>query len=219
MPARPLILLALSATVLVAACLAPAARAEPAPSPASADPRTALEMARARAAAEPASAAAQLGLAQALQRVGNFAEARQALARTEQLEPGYPAVSAALSALLVEWHAADPPHPGQASAYADACAAAKVQLGAPAGDRLAQLAHATCVRLANADAAAERAAPMAAAPDGKKAQTAPKELGPGLTPEKVLRIWLITAIGAAVFIGGATWLTRNQRGKGPPKAR
>ena len=219
MPARFLIRLVLPAIMLVTASLAAAAVAQPASSPPVADPRAALELARARAAAEPSSAAAQLALAQALQRTGNFAEALQALARTEQIQAGYPAVDAALSALLTEWHAADPPHPGQASAYADACAAAKVQLGAPAGDRLAQLAHATCVRLANADLAAERAAPVGDARDGKKTQAVPKELGPGLTPEKVLRIWVITAIGAAVFIGGATWLTRKQRSNGPPKAR
>lgn len=218
MPACFLIRLVLSAIMLVIASLAAAALAQPAPSTPVADPRAALELARARAAAEPSSAAAQLALAQALQRAGKFAEARQLLASTEQIQPGYPAVAAALSALLTEWHAADPPHPGQASAYADACAAAKAQLGAPAGDRLAQLTHATCVRLANADAAAERAAPVAGGTDGKKTPTAPKELGPGLTPEKVLRIWVITALGAAVFIGGATWLTRKQRGKGPPKS-
>ncbi len=222
MRAHLLIRLALSIAALAAVSLAAAAVAQPPPSPAVGDPRAALELARARAAAEPASPAAQLELAQALQRAGLFAQALQALARTEQLQAAYPAIDAALSGLLTEWHAADPPRPGQASAYADACAAAKGQLGAPAGDRLAQLAHATCARLASADLLAERAAERAA-PAPAAAAGAPAGLAvagqerPGLTQEKLVRIWVITAIGAAVFIGGATWLTRKQRGKGPPK--
>ena len=207
---RPALLLATLAT----ASLTTGVFAQPVPNPPPSDARVALERAQAHAAASPNSAAAQVDLAIAQQRVGKFVQAFAALAEAERLDPGHVAIDAGLSGLLVDWHTADPPRPGQASAYGEVCAAAQHRLGAPSGDRLAQLAHATCTRLAAADLVAERGA---AGPVGNANAALPRAVTPALTPEKVLRIWAITAVGAALFIGGATWLTRKQRGKGPPK--
>lgn len=190
--------------------------ATPTTAPTPAQLRIALAQAREKVEAALDDTDARLSLAALLLQVGEYRESAVQLAEVARMIPDHPELETRLQATLTQWHAADPPRPGQASAYADYCKAVKSPVGGARLLRFTKMALTVCDRLAAADEA--ELAKIPAAPTATASATPAVPPKPGaVTQDSLLRIWIITALGAAIFIGGGTWLTRKHRGKDAPR--
>lgn len=188
----------------------------PTTAPTPAQLRIALAQAREKVEAALDDTNARLNLAALLLQVGEYRESAVQLAEVARMVPDHPELEARLQATLTQWHAADPPRPGQASAYADYCKAAKSPVGGARLLKFAKMGLGVCERLAAADEAELAKIPAAATATASAKSAVPPKPG-AVTQDSLLRIWVITALGAAIFIGGGTWLTRKHRGKDAPR--
>lgn len=188
----------------------------PTTAPTPAQLRIALAQAREKVEAALDDTNARLSLAALLLQVGEYRESAVQLAEVARMVPDHPELEARLQATLTQWHAADPPRPGQASAYADYCKAAKSPVGGARLLKFAKMALGVCDRLAAEEAAELAKIPAAATATASATAAVPPKPG-AVTQDSLLRIWVITALGAAIFIGGGTWLTRKHRGKDAPR--
>lgn len=188
----------------------------PTTAPTPAQLRIALAQAREKVEAALDDTNARLNLASLLLQVGEYRESAVQLAEVARMVPDHPELEARLQATLRQWHAADPPRPGQASAYADYCKAAKSPVGGARLLKFSKMALGACESLAAEEAAELAKIPAAATATASAKSAVPPKPG-AVTQDSLLRIWVITALGAAIFIGGGTWLTRKHRGKDAPR--
>lgn len=202
----------------VPAAAGPTATAPGLAAPSPAQLRIALAQAREKVEAALDNTDARLSLAAVLLQVGEYRESAVQLAEVARMVPDHPELQARLQATLTQWHAADPPRPGQASAYGDYCKAAKSPVGGARLLRFAKMGLSVCDRLAAAAETEQAKIPSAATATAAATAAVPPKPG-AVTQESLLRIWVLTALGAAIFIGGGTWLTRKHRGKDTPRRR
>lgn len=161
------------------------------------DMRGELSAAQAAVQSYPADAQIHAAWVAALLRAGDYGRAVAVLADDCAAHGARPADRDALVAALTQWRTADPSRPGQLSGWQ------RVLGGWPepaAQDDPRQ--H--CQR--HAVQALRQAA--TAAPPSRPAETTPARRSP-LQPTPATWWWV--GVSAAVFIGGASWLTRKQR--------